>query len=272
MSSDLTLPEPLPADPLPLFQEWFREAAARRTQPNPDAMVVATVASNGEPSARVVLCKRIGRCRLRRVLHELPIAQGARARGTAARRSRVPLGCIASAGPHRRPDRALARRRERRVLREPRARQPDRRVGQRAERAARIARDCCSNACASCATRLGIAPGATSGTVPRPPHWGGYRLWIERIELWTEGANRVHDRAVWTRHAAARGRAFVRRRTLAQHAPESLSARRYLITFSVGLVRLPSSVVVGAGSVGGAGGCGGVSASEKIIPCPVSRA
>jgi pyridoxamine 5'-phosphate oxidase len=35
--------------------------------------------------------------------------------------------------------------------------------------------------------------------VPRPPHWGGHRLWVDTIELWTEGAYRVHDRAVWTR-------------------------------------------------------------------------
>jgi pyridoxamine 5'-phosphate oxidase len=47
--------------------------------------------------------------------------------------------------------------------------------------------------------RFGIAPGATSGAVPRPPHWGGHRLWVDTIELWTEGAHRVHDRAVWTR-------------------------------------------------------------------------
>ena len=47
--------------------------------------------------------------------------------------------------------------------------------------------------------RLAIAPGAASGTVPRPPHWGGYRLWIDKIELWSEGAHRVHDRAVWAR-------------------------------------------------------------------------
>src|SRR5690349_18544000 len=59
MSADSMLPEPLPTDPLPLFHEWFREAGARRTQPNPDAMVVATAASTGEPSARVLLCKRV---------------------------------------------------------------------------------------------------------------------------------------------------------------------------------------------------------------------
>ena len=35
--------------------------------------------------------------------------------------------------------------------------------------------------------------------VPRPPHWGGYRLWAEAVELWVEGDARVHDRARWVR-------------------------------------------------------------------------
>ena len=35
--------------------------------------------------------------------------------------------------------------------------------------------------------------------VPRPPHWGGYRIWIDVVELWTRGAARLHDRARWER-------------------------------------------------------------------------
>ena len=49
------------------------------------------------------------------------------------------------------------------------------------------------------AERFHVAPGATSGEVPRPPHWGGYRLWFDTVELWTEGSGRVHDRALWKR-------------------------------------------------------------------------
>jgi pyridoxamine 5'-phosphate oxidase len=49
------------------------------------------------------------------------------------------------------------------------------------------------------AARFGVRPGDTTRSVPRPAHWGGYRLWIDSIELWTEGANRIHDRAVWSR-------------------------------------------------------------------------
>ncbi len=44
--------------------------------------------------------------------------------------------------------------------------------------------------------------------MPRPPHWGGYQLWPETVELWIEGPFRVHDRARWTRTLEARGEAF----------------------------------------------------------------
>jgi pyridoxamine 5'-phosphate oxidase len=33
----------------------------------------------------------------------------------------------------------------------------------------------------------------------RPPRWGGYRVWAERVELWVGQPARAHDRARWTR-------------------------------------------------------------------------
>ncbi|MFP5256218.1 MAG: pyridoxamine 5'-phosphate oxidase [Acidimicrobiia bacterium] len=37
------------------------------------------------------------------------------------------------------------------------------------------------------------------GEVPRPPHWGGYRLVPETVELWQGRANRMHDRLRYQR-------------------------------------------------------------------------
>src|SRR6202795_4583919 len=54
-----TLPDPLPANPLVVAAQWLAEAEADAAQPNPDAMVLATVDGRGHPSARVVLCKEI---------------------------------------------------------------------------------------------------------------------------------------------------------------------------------------------------------------------
>ena len=43
------------------------------------------------------------------------------------------------------------------------------------------------------------APDSVRANIPRPLHWGGYRLWADAVELWVEGEARVHDRALWRR-------------------------------------------------------------------------
>jgi len=193
------LPEPLPADPMPLFQEWFREAVARRAQPNPDSMIVATTASSGEPSARVVLCKRIdvgagyvvfftnyqsrkgrelaARPRAAAVFHWDALHRQVRIEGPVAR------------SPDAESDQYFA------------SRALDSRVGAWASEQSEplASRDVLLQRVREIEERFGIEPGAKNGAVPRPPHWGGHRLWVDTIELWTEGANRVHDRAVWQR-------------------------------------------------------------------------
>ena len=261
---------------MPLFQRVVQRGALRAA-PSPIRMRWSwrPSASNGNPSARVVLCKRVDVAAGYVVFFtNYRIAQGTRARRTAARCSGVSLGRIASAGADRRPGRAFARRRERPVFREPRARQPDRRMGQRAKRAARFTRSARSNACAS-------SPHASaSRRARRTAQCHGRRIGAvigcgsTRSSCGSEGADRMHDRAVWTRDAATRTTSIRSPAGLAQHAPESLTrspsptSRLSASAWRASLRRSSSA----AGSLGGAGGCGGASASEKIIPCPVSRA
>lgn len=38
--------------------------------------------------------------------------------------------------------------------------------------------------------------------VPRPPHWGGYLVRPEAVEFWQRGADRLHDRFIYTRAGA----------------------------------------------------------------------
>ncbi len=42
----------------------------------------------------------------------------------------------------------------------------------------------------------------SEGVVPRPPHWGGFRVVPDSIELWQGRSNRLHDRILYTKEAS----------------------------------------------------------------------
>ena len=191
------LPEKLPTDPLPIFARWFQEARERKLQPNPDAMVLATVGPEGQPSARVVLCKHVlldPGClvfftnylsRKGRELRAHPRAAVVFHWDALHRQVRIE-GPI-SPSPDAESDAYFA------------TRALDSQIGAWAsEQSALLAsREVLAHRVREAQTRFGV--GTAAANVPRPPHWGGFRLWIEAIEIWVEGANRVHDRAVWKR-------------------------------------------------------------------------
>lgn len=184
---------------------WLAEAWQQRVQPNPDAMVLATVDSRGRPSARVVLCKEIVAEPGYLLFYTNYTSRKARdiaanPRGAvvlhwdALQRQLRIEGPIVKALPG-----------ESDAYFSTRAWQS--RVGAWASQQSEplAGRTLLLDAVRKSAERLGTpdvlapAPAGLDVVVPRPPHWGGYRLWADTVELWVEGEYRIHDRARWTR-------------------------------------------------------------------------
>ena len=208
------LPKRLPSDPLPLAASWLRDARRAPSETCPDGMVLATTGADGVPDARVVLCKHwvsdpgfvvFG------TSYESPKAADLDAgRGAAAvlhwdslgRQVRI-VG-LARRSPADESDALFA------------ARAVPGRIGIWAGGQSETVADraTAEAAMAAAAARFGVAwPFAPRVAEPvrpiaRPPFWGGYRLWIQRIELWLEGTGHVHDRGVWHRTLAPVGEAF----------------------------------------------------------------
>lgn len=199
MHANAFLPEPLPADPMPLFATWFREARERALQPNPDAMVLATVDAASAPAARVVLCKVLSEAegyvvfftnyqsRKGRELSGHPRAAAVFFWDGLHRQVRIEGPVIRSPAPE--SDRYFASRALNSRI-GAWASEQSQPLASRATLAARVE---------AVTNRFGVPVGASEAEVPRPPHWGGNRLWIDTLELWVEGPGRVHDRAVWKR-------------------------------------------------------------------------
>lgn len=197
------LPEPLPASPWSLFANWFTEARGRKIQPNPDAMVLATVDTEGKPSARIVLCKRIDAAGYvvfftnyeSRKGHELLEQRRAAAVfhwDSLQRQVRIEGPVVRS--PVAESDEYFA------------SRALASRIGAWASKQSQplASRAALADQVDVVAKRFGVTNAMADANVPRPPHWGGFRLWVDTMELWVEGPGRIHDRAIWQRHLQQR--------------------------------------------------------------------
>lgn len=180
-------------DPLARFQLWWSEA--RKVAVEPDAMVLSTVASDGQPSSRVVYLRAFDANGF--VLYtNLQSRKGTEIAGN----PRVSLNFHWAAH-------------ERQVRVEGRAERVDDATAD-AYWATRP-RESQIGAHASQQSRP-IPPGATLAEivaettqrfagrdVPRPAHWSGLRVVPHAIELWQQGAFRLHHRDRYERHGDA---------------------------------------------------------------------
>jgi pyridoxamine 5'-phosphate oxidase len=204
------LPETLPAEPLRLAADWLAEATRRAAQPNPNAMVLATVDEAGQPAARVVLCKQIVpqpgyltfytnyRSRKGRELAANPRAAIVMHWDALHRQLRVE-GQVVQVTPLE-SDTYFASRNWRSRL-GAWASQQSEPIASRGELLRNVARTALRLALPA---PLGDEDAPDPGLrIARPPYWGGYQLWAASVELWVEGSARIHDRARWTRTLTA---------------------------------------------------------------------
>jgi pyridoxamine 5'-phosphate oxidase len=181
------------ADPLELFAGWYAEA--EKSEPNdPSALTLATVGPDGTPSVRMVLLKGYDsdgfvfytNYESRKGRHLLDHPKAAMLFHWKSLRRQVRLeGPVTQTTPEE-ADAYFA------------TRARGSQIGAWASDQSRPleSRFALEKSVAEFGARYLI------GTVPRPPHWSGFRLQPNLIEFWQDGAFRLHDRLEYSRPSA----------------------------------------------------------------------
>ena len=177
-----------PSDPVELLRAWL-QMAEEAELPNPNSMTLATIDPDGRPSARVVLLKHLDERGI--VFYTNRNSRKGRALAANPRaalvfywdvltRQVVVEGQVEPASEEE-SDAYFATR--------PRASQLGAWASAQSEPAAdRSALD---------AAFAEVEERFEGEDVPRPPHWGGYRLSLDRMEFWLGRPFRLHDRIVY---------------------------------------------------------------------------
>ncbi|WP_342234354.1 pyridoxamine 5'-phosphate oxidase [Ralstonia sp. OTU4908] len=172
------------ANPLRQFHRWFDEALTAEV-PEVNAMTLATVDAHGQPSARIVLLKNLdergftfftnyasrkgeelaANPRAALLFHWIELERQVRIQGNVEKVSDAESDAYYHSRPLGSRLGAWASEQSSEV--------PDRATLEVRE--------------AKYRQRFGDAP-------PRPPHWGGYRLFPECMEFWQGRPSRLHDR------------------------------------------------------------------------------
>lgn len=175
-------------DPLALFDQWFAEA--RESEPNdPEAMALATVDPSAQPSVRMVLLKGHGPAGFVFYTNEQSAKGGQLAANPRAAllfhwkslRRQVRIEGPVERVPDRDADVYFA------------TRARDSQLGAWASDQSRPL-----DSSETFERRFAEMQQKFDGQgVPRPPHWGGYRVVPERIEFWTDRPHRLHERRLF---------------------------------------------------------------------------
>ncbi len=191
------IPVELPDNPLPIFCSWFDAAAASGSLTNPDAMTVATLSDERRVTARVVLCKNIvadpgylvfftnyNSAKGQQILANDEIAA---VFYWDALGRQVRIEGFALKSPAAESEQYFA------------SRDRDSRIGAWTSAQSQPIGSHQELLDKHLNTQKRFNASDPGSSIPRPDHWGGYRIGIRAIELWQQGAARLHDRARWER-------------------------------------------------------------------------